>query len=69
MRNYRPVTQRDFGCAEDATLMPASDTRNRISYANAAFIAVSGFDREEIVGQPYCVVRRADLPGAAFADR
>ena len=45
MRKNQPVTQKEFDYPDDATLMSVTDTQSHISYANAAFIAVSGFDR------------------------
>ena len=68
MRNNQPVTQREYEFAADATLMSTTDTQSHITYANAAFIAVSGFDREDIMGQPHNMVRHPDMPTQAFAD-
>lgn len=68
MRNNEPVTQRAFDYPDGATLMSVTDTQSHISYANAAFVAVSGFDRDEIIGQPHNIVRHPDMPREAFAD-
>lgn len=68
MRNNQPVTQTEFDYADDATLMSVTDTQSRITFANAAFVAVSGFDRDEIIGQPHNMVRHPDMPKEAFAD-
>jgi len=68
MRNNQPVTQKEFDYPVHATLMSVTDTQSRITYANAAFIAVSGFDRDEIVGQRHNIVRHPDMPAEAFAD-
>ncbi|HEY9109098.1 MAG TPA: methyl-accepting chemotaxis protein [Roseateles sp.] len=68
MRSNLPVTQREFEFPADATLMSTTDTQSHINYANAAFITVSGFDREEIMGQPHNMVRHPDMPTQAFAD-
>ena len=68
MRNNQPVSQREFEYADDATLMSVTDTQSNITYANAAFVAVSGFGREEIIGQPHNLVRHPDMPKEAFAD-
>ena len=68
MRNNQPVTQREFDYTDDATLMSVTDTQSHITYANAAFVAVSGFDREDIIGQPHNMVRHPDIPKEAFAD-
>jgi aerotaxis receptor len=68
VRDNQPVTQKEFHYSDDATLMSVTDTQSRISYANAAFIAVSGFDRDEVVGQPHNIVRHPDMPSEAFKD-
>jgi aerotaxis receptor len=68
MRNNLPVTQREYDFPADATLMSTTDTQSHITYANAAFIAVSGFDHGEIMGQPHNMVRHPDMPREAFAD-
>lgn len=48
--------------------MSTTDTQSHIVYANAAFVEVSGFPYEEIVGQPHNMVRHPDMPKEAFAD-
>ncbi len=68
MRNNQPVSQQEFDYPDDATLMSVTDTQSHIIYANAAFVAVSGFDRDEIIGQPHNFVRHPDMPPEAFAD-
>ncbi|MHA7678924.1 methyl-accepting chemotaxis protein [Cupriavidus sp. PET2-C1] len=68
MRNNQPVSQREYELPENATLMSTTDTESRIAYANAAFVDVSGFTREEIQGQPHNIVRHPDMPAEAFAD-
>ncbi len=68
MRHNQPVTQREYDFPANATLMSTTDTQSHISYANAAFIAVSGYERHEIMGQPHNMVRHPDMPREAFAD-
>ncbi|WP_376749178.1 PAS domain-containing protein, partial [Mixta calida] len=46
MRNNQPVTQQAFAFSDDATLMTTTDRNSRITYANDAFIDVSGFTQE-----------------------
>ena len=62
------VTQKEFDFPSDATLMSVTDTNSRIAYANAAFVEVCGFEREEILGKPHNIVRHPDMPREAFAD-
>jgi aerotaxis receptor len=68
MRTNLPVTQREYDFPADATLMSTTDTQSRITYANAAFISVSGFERDEVIGQPQNMVRHPDMPAQAFGD-
>ncbi|MES2880275.1 MAG: methyl-accepting chemotaxis protein [Pseudomonadota bacterium] len=68
MRNNQPVTQRDYPFADSVTLMSTTDSQSNITYANEAFIEVSGFSRDEIMGQPHNLVRHPDMPAQAFAD-
>ncbi len=68
MRSNLPVTQREFDFPAGTTLLSATDTQSHLSYANAAFVSVSGFEREELIGQPHNLVRHPDMPREAFAD-
>ncbi|MBN9366522.1 MAG: PAS domain-containing protein [Comamonadaceae bacterium] len=68
MRNNQPITQREYAFPLDATLLSVTDPGSHISYANAAFIEVSGFARQDILGQPHNLVRHPDMPPEAFAD-
>ncbi|MBP2169386.1 aerotaxis receptor [Erwinia toletana] len=68
MRNNQPVTQQEYVFDNDATLMSTTDLNSYITYANDAFIEVSGFTPEEINGQPHNMVRHPDMPPEAFAD-
>ena len=68
MRTNLPVSQREYDFPAHATLMSTTDVQSHIVYANEAFISVSGFEREEIMGQPHNMVRHPDMPQQAFAD-
>jgi aerotaxis receptor len=68
MRINEPITQREFDFPDDATLMSTTDTQSYVTYANEAFVAVSGFSREDIKGQPHNFVRHPDMPKEAFGD-
>ncbi|MGB6098265.1 MAG: PAS domain-containing protein, partial [Comamonas thiooxydans] len=57
MRVNAPVTQREYSFDEHATLMSTTDTKSYIKYANQAFMEVSGFEPQEILGQTHNLVR------------
>jgi len=68
MRNNQPVTQREVELKEDDFLISRTDTKGRITYANPAFIKISGFSQEELLGSPHNLVRHPDMPVEAFAN-
>ncbi len=68
MRVNEPVTRQEFDLPDEVTLMSTTDTQSRVTCANDAFVAVSGFSREELQGQPHNLVRHPDMPKEAFAD-
>ncbi len=68
MRTNLPVTQREQYVADGVTPMSTTDAHSRITYANEAFVQISGFDRDELINQPHNLVRHPDMPAAAFAD-
>jgi aerotaxis receptor len=68
MRTNLPVTQREYDFPASATLMSTTDLTSHITYANDAFVQVSGYAREDIQGQAHNLVRHPDMPPEAFAD-
>jgi aerotaxis receptor len=68
MRTNLPVTGREFDFPAGVTLMSTTDPSSHITYANDAFVQVSGYSREEIQGQAHNLVRHPDMPTEAFAD-
>ncbi|WGS54668.1 methyl-accepting chemotaxis protein [Paraburkholderia sp. D15] len=68
MRNNQPVTGHEYEFPSSQMLVSATDLTGRIQYCNPAFIAVSGYTREELIGQPHNLIRHPDMPRDAFAD-
>lgn len=68
MRVNAPITQQEYLLDDGTTLMSTTDVKSHITYANSAFIRVSGFDEHELMGTPHNVVRHPDMPVEAFAD-
>lgn len=68
MRNNQPVTDREVVLEPGETIVSRTDCDSYITYVNDAFVRVSGFTREELIGQPQNIVRHPDMPAAAFAD-
>jgi len=68
MRNNTPVTDRRIPLKAGEDLVTKTDLQGRITYVNPAFIAISGFSEQELVGEHHNVVRHPDMPEAAFKD-
>ncbi len=68
MRINQPVTQREYPFPPGQSLISVTDLKGRITYCNSAFIEVSGFSRDELLGQPHNLVRHPDMPAEAFRD-
>ncbi len=68
MRKNFPITQDEVRVRADQYLISKTDLKGRITYANAAFIAISGFSREELIGKAHNIVRHPDMPPEAFQD-
>jgi aerotaxis receptor len=68
MRDNGPVTTHEVLLPEDTLLVSQTDTGGRITFANDAFVRVSGFTREELLGSPHNLVRHPHMPPAAFRD-
>ncbi|WP_162623140.1 methyl-accepting chemotaxis protein, partial [Billgrantia lactosivorans] len=68
MRDNQPVTQREFKLSDEHLLITRTDLEGRITYANSAFVEVSGFSHEEVIGAPHNLIRHPDMPPEAFED-
>ena len=66
MRNNQPVTQREVELKQDDFLVSRTDLKGRITYANPAFIEISGYQHDELIGAPHNLIRHPDMPPPAF---
>jgi aerotaxis receptor len=68
MKKNLPVTTQQVDIAPGITLVSKTDLKGIITYANEAFINVSGFALEELQGHSHNIVRHPDMPPAVFED-
>ncbi|QSX35195.1 methyl-accepting chemotaxis protein [Shewanella avicenniae] len=66
MRKNLPVTDRERTFSPDEKLISVTDTEGKILECNDAFVAISGYAKEELIGQPHNLIRHPDMPPAAF---
>ncbi len=68
MRANLPVYDHEYAFPAGQTLVSTTDLKGRILYCNPMFIEVSGYDKEELLGQPHNMIRHPDMPEEAFRD-
>ena len=68
MRMNLPVSQQNYNFPGDELLVSSTNTKGEITHCNPAFVRVSGFTYEELIGQPHNLIRHPDMPAAAFKD-
>ncbi|HEY0844529.1 MAG TPA: Tar ligand binding domain-containing protein [Noviherbaspirillum sp.] len=68
MKKNFPVTGQEKLVPEGVRLVSRTDTKGIITFANDAFVEVSGFSRDELLGSSHNIVRHPDVPPAVFED-
>ena len=68
MRNNLPVSQNEYVLPDGDILVSTTDLTGRITHCNQGFVQASGFDYDELLGQPHDIVRHPDVPPEAFKD-
>ncbi|NNM80778.1 MAG: methyl-accepting chemotaxis protein [Gallionella sp.] len=60
------VSQREQPYPANKVLVSKTDTKGIITYANQAFVDISGYSHEELMGKSHNIVRHPDMPPMAF---
>ena len=68
MKNNQPVTQHEVPFPTGRYVVSKTDLKGVTTYANDAFVELSGFTRDEIIGASHNIVRHPDMPPQAFED-
>ncbi|SFI16228.1 methyl-accepting chemotaxis sensory transducer with Pas/Pac sensor [Pseudomonas guineae] len=68
MKINLPVSQREVDVPVHANILSTTDLKGAISYTNPDFIAISGFQNEELQAKNHNIVRHPDMPPAAFSE-
>ncbi|QLB18106.1 PAS domain-containing protein [Mannheimia granulomatis] len=53
---------------QDTLVISTTDLQGVITYANDLFCKLTGFSREELIGQPHNIVRHPAVPKAVYKD-
>ena len=60
------VSQKEVPFPQNAVLISRTDTKGIVTYANDAFVEISGYSHEELIGKSHNIVRHPDMPPQAF---
>lgn len=61
-------TQVEHPYPDGKLIVSCTDLAGHITYVNDAFVKISGYTEDELIGQPHAVLRHPDMPSAAFED-
>jgi len=62
----RPIPIDEEVLFDGRSLISETDTNGIIIYVNRKFVEMTGYSREEAVGQPHNMLRHPDMPAQAF---
>jgi len=68
MKINLPVTQKEKPFPRGQYLVSKTDLKGALTYVNDAFLEISGFSKDELIGKNHNVVRHPDMPPQAFED-
>jgi len=68
MKINLPVTEVEHRLNPGQPIVSKTDLKGSITYANQAFVDISGYSREELIGKNHNLVRHPEMPPEAFAD-
>jgi len=66
MRNNQPVTNNEIVMDDGQVIISETDLKGIITEVDQAFIDISGFSREELIGKNHNIIRHPDMPPSAF---
>ena len=67
MRNNQPVNNNEVSLKDNASLVSSTNLKGVITHCNDAFVNISGFSHNELIGAPHNLVRHPDMPEVAFS--
>ena len=62
------ISEREIPYPEGRLIISRTDLNGVLTHANEAFVELSGYTHDELIGQPHNILRHPDMPRAAFKD-
>jgi len=60
------IVDREVPYPDGKLIVSRTDPQGNITHANQAFIDMSGYTEEELIGTNHCILRHPDMPALAF---
>lgn len=60
------MANQEITFGEEEFIVSKTDLSGKITYGNALFIKMSGYDEFELLGQPHNILRHEDMPAIVF---
>ena len=61
------IYDREIPYPEGKLIVSRTDTKGIITHANQAFVDMSGYSQDELIGKNHYILRHPDMPSVAFA--
>lgn len=68
MRINMPINNVERHLNENDYLVSKTTTKGIITYVNQPFVEISGYSKQELIGQAHNLIRHPDMPAEAFED-
>lgn len=68
LKEKQAVIEYEFDLFNKYTITSETDTKGIITYVSEPFIEISGYSKEELIGQPHNIVRHPDMPSEVFKE-
>lgn len=68
MRMNMPITNNEVVMKPGTILVTRTDLKGIITFANDAFVEISGYSRDELLGENHNIVRHPEMPSAVFEE-
>lgn len=66
MKTNLPVTHIEESVPSSANILSTTNLNGQITYVNPDFVQVSGFEKDELLGENHHIVRHPDMPPGVF---
>ncbi|MFZ2891459.1 PAS domain-containing protein [Sulfuricurvum sp.] len=60
------MSQQEVFFGENEFIVSKTDLGGRVTYGNALFIKISGYEENELIGAPHNILRHPDMPALVF---